>query len=165
MSPLTIVERYSRKLPHIPARLRPLFITYSTFQRWHLPPGARTLALKHVLFGHPSDYYVHVVVVMPDHVHLVMTLPHALDNRALPLAEAMKGIKGVSSRRIKQLLGRQEPVWLIESYDHIVRRSEGLEHTCEYVLQNPVRAGLVANPDDYPWLWRAWLEGKDRGLV
>jgi hypothetical protein len=24
---------------------------------------------------------------------------------------------------------------------------------CEYIRQNPVKAGLVGRPEDYPWLW------------
>ena len=117
--------------------------------------------MRHVIYGHPKQYFIHVAVVMPDHVHLVMTLPHALSDDARSLAAIMKGIKGVSARRIHQLLGRTGPVWLTESYDHVVRREEGLEKTCEYVLQNPVRAGLVTSPENYPWLWRSWIEGRN----
>jgi putative transposase len=92
---------------------------------------------------------------MPDHVHLVMTLPHAFNDGARSLAAVMKSIKGVSARRINELLGRNDHVWQIESYDHVVRRSEGVRAVCDYALQNPVRAGLVKHVDDYPWLWRS----------
>jgi len=48
-----------------------------------------------------------VAVIMPDHVHLIFTLLQGEDELPCSLAEVMKGIKGVSSRRINQLLGRR----------------------------------------------------------
>jgi len=66
----------------------------------------------------------------------------------------------VSARRINQLLGRSKPVWLDESFDHVVRLSEASEAKFAYVCNNPVRAGLVSRTDDYPWLWRSWIEGR-----
>ena len=157
---LAVDDRYRRYLPHIAAWGRPLFITFATYQRWVLPPGARTLALRHAIHAHRRDCFIHLAVVMLDHVHLIMTLAHPLDTGAKSLASVMKGIKGVSARRINHLLGRVGHVWQDESFDHDIRRAEGLERVCDYVIQNPVRAGLVAAPDDYPWLWRVWLEGR-----
>lgn len=103
---------------------------------------------------------MHTAVVMPDHVHVAMSLPHPLTEDARSLAAIMKGIEGTSARRINQFRKSSETVWLTESYDHVVRRAEGLPNVCEYILQNPVRAGLVTAIDDYPWIWRAWLEGR-----
>jgi len=160
MNALSIANGYRRNLPHIHVRERPLFITYGTFRRWCLPPAARTIALKHVLYAHIRQCFVHVVVIMPDHVHIVMTLPHALTADARSFAAILKGIKGVSARRINEFFGRRDHVWLVESFDRVVRRAEGLMSVCNYVIENPVRAGLASSPDEYPWLWRAWLEGR-----
>jgi len=101
-----------------------------------------------------------VALVMPDHVHLIFTLLHDQDDVPYPLAEVMKGIKGVSARRINQLLGRSGTLWLDESFDHVVRNFESSQAKLEYVCDNPVRAGLVGSADEYPWLWRVWVEGK-----
>jgi putative transposase len=157
---LTISDYYERNLPHIAARERPLFITFATRGRWKLPPGARTIALRHIVWGHGVSYFIHVAVVMPDHVHFVMTLPHSLAADSRSLGSVMKSIKGVSARRINQLLGRKERVWQVESFDHDIRRLEGFQQVCLYILDNPIRAGLAASVDDYPWIWRAWLEGR-----
>jgi hypothetical protein len=40
-----------------------------------------------------------------------------------------------------------------------LRSDESARSKAEYVCQNPVRHGLVANENDYPWLWREWVEG------
>jgi len=100
-----------------------------------------------------------VAIIMPDHVHLIFTLLQGEDELTCSLAEVMKGIKGVSSRRINQLLRRKKPVWQDENFDHIVRDSERSLAKFEYVCNNPVHAGLVSCADEYPWLWRSWVEG------
>ncbi len=103
---------------------------------------------------------MHVAVVMPDHVHLIFTLLRGEDELPCSLAEVMKGIKGVSARRINQLLGRRGRLWQDESFDHVVRDSEWSLAKFAYVCNNPVRAGLVRCADEYPWLWRSWVEGR-----
>jgi hypothetical protein len=55
---------------------------------------------------------------------------------------------------INRRLSRQGPVWQEESFDHVVRSSEGLDAKVEYVLQNPVRKGLAADWREYPWAWQ-----------
>ena len=152
---------YRRRRPHIVRIDRPIFLTFVTFNRWRLPPGARTLALRHVMFEHLRKFYVHVAVIMPDHVHLVLRLLR----EDVSLAEITKAMKGIASRRINQLLVRSGTVWRDESFDHVVRSCEWSRRKIDYVCNNPVRAGLVANADEYPWLWRAWVEGGDHGWL
>ncbi|HEX9984893.1 MAG TPA: transposase [Thermoanaerobaculia bacterium] len=150
------MEVYRRHLPHIVLRGHPLFITFCTVGRWRLPPAARTIALKHCLHEHAKTTFVHVAVIMPDHVHLVLTL----EEDAPPLSLILKSIKGVSARRINQFLHSRGEVWQGESMDHVIRAEAGVHQTCAYVTQNPVRAGLVKCPEAYPWLWRAHVEGR-----
>jgi REP element-mobilizing transposase RayT len=87
---------------------------------------------------------------MPDHAHLVAT-PY----EEWTLARIMQRIKGVSSHRINHLNAMSGRLWQHESFDHILRSDESLGKKIEYICQNPVRAGLVATPEEYPWLWRA----------
>ena len=71
----------------------------------------------------------------------------------------MQRIKGVSSHRINALLSRSGALWTEESFDRIIRGADDLEKKVTYIVMNPVAAGLVQHPDDYPWLWRSWVEG------
>jgi hypothetical protein len=64
----------------------------------------------------------------------------------------MKGIKGVSARRINQRLGRKGSLWQDESFDRIMRAGE-FEFKKNYIMANPVDAGLCKKPEEYPWLW------------
>jgi REP element-mobilizing transposase RayT len=115
---------YRRTLPHIVRYDRPLFITWSTYKRWILPPGARTIALRHLLFEHLLRIWVDVAVIMPDHVHMILSLleTRQFDDRVL--SRIMKSIKGISARNINLLLKRRGPVWRDESFDHVVRKTE-----------------------------------------
>jgi len=97
---------------------------------------------------------LYVVAVMPDHVHMIFT-PLVDDDEleVVSLARIMDAIKGASAHKINRELGRKGHVWQAESFDHVMRSSEGLDKKIQYVLENPVRAGLVADPAIYPWLW------------
>src|SRR5262249_8741574 len=89
---------------------------------------------------------------MPDHVHLILT-PLADDNGEISLLEIMQAIKSTSAHRINKYLGRKGHLWQEESFDHAMREVENTRAKIEYLPGNPVRAGLVASPHDYKWLW------------
>lgn len=97
----------------------------------------------------------HTVVVMPDHVHMLFT---PLDGWSL--ATIMKRVKGPAAREINLLLGRRGALWQDESFDRILTSDEDVRRKGEYIAENPVRAGLVTSADEYPWLWREWIDGK-----
>ncbi len=94
------------------------------------------------------------VVVMPDHVHLLMMpLRRNADGWPFPLVDILQCLKSTTAHRINRLLGISGPVWEEESFDHVLRSDESLKEKCEYIRQNPVKAGLVQRPGDYRWLW------------
>ena len=101
---------------------------------------------------------LHTFIVMPDHVHIVLTPLLDQAGHLNGIADILHGLKGVSGRKINQALDRKGPVWQHESHDHQIRNDEALRAKCEYIAQNPVRAGLVKTPDEYPWLWREWID-------
>jgi len=116
--------------------------------------------LEHILFDRGRKMDLHAAVVMPDHVHIVLTPLPSSHGEEYGLADILKGLKGASARTVNRLLGRRGPVWQHESFDHEIRRDESLRQKCEYVAQNPVRRRLTATPEDYRWLWREWIEGR-----
>jgi REP element-mobilizing transposase RayT len=150
---------YRRNLPHIHGPGRTLFVTFSTWQKLALIPEARGLVLLHCLHDNGTKLAMHAVVVMPDHVHLLFTPLTDNEGTHFGIAEIMSGIKGASAHSVNRLLGRRGRLWNVESYDHVVRLNKGVRDTAAYICRNPVRAGLVAAEDDYPRLWREWVEG------
>lgn len=68
------------------------------------------------------------------------------------LQEITKPLKGVSARKINMLLGRTGSLWVDESFDRIIRDEDDWREKYGYIMNNPVKAGLVEKPEDYPWL-------------
>ena len=90
-------------------------------------------------------YSLHAFVVMPNHVHLLVT-PSVVATRWLgPL-------KGFTGHAANQLLGiKGQPFWQDESYDHLVRDDREFERVRDYIERNPVKAGLVESVENFRW--------------
>jgi REP element-mobilizing transposase RayT len=117
---------------------------------------ARDIVLRSCLHEHERTIDLDVAVVMPDHAHLIFTPRiNFAASSTYPLAEITKAVKGASSHLINRRLGTHQRIWQEESFDHVLRASEKLREKIEYVINNPVRKGLVANSIDYPWSWSA----------
>jgi putative transposase len=144
---------YRRKLPHYQPDFKALFITFSTHHRWILPESVRQIVIDTCLAGNGRKFALQAVVVMPDHVHIVLT-PKYGENGTVSIAEIMQAIKGASAHGINKALGRKGKVWEEESFDRALRCEESVGDKVDYILGNPVGAGLAKNPLEYRWLWR-----------
>ena len=172
--------QHHRRLPHIYPEGKPLFITWhlhgSLPHSSYPPPGKLNAGQAFVWIDRHLDaarsgplylkqepiaqlviasirynaeqlqhYELHAFVVMANHVHLLV-LPRVNPSRFL------QSVKGYTAREANRLLGRTgQPFWQAESYDHWVRDDGEWERIKAYVENNPVKAGLVANAEDYPW--------------
>ena len=150
--PMSRRYEYRRTLPHYQGNRQAIFATFATHHRWHLPEIARDLVVEACLHLHETRCTLHGFVVMPDHVHLVFT-PLADDCGPVSLPEILQKVKSESAHWINKLLGRKGRVWQDESFDHVLRRAEGIGAKLEYIRSNPVRAGLVKEPGAYKWMW------------
>lgn len=144
---------YRRKLPHYQKADRAAFITFRKLLLSPFRAEARDLILQHCLHDHGIEYQLHAAVVMPEHVHLMLTPLRARDDWPYSLPAILKLIKGTSARSVNKLMGSSGPVWQEESFDHVVRSEGGFNKKLEYIRQNPVRRRLVERPEEYPWLW------------
>ena len=95
-------------------------------------------------------------VVMPDHVHWLVTLGN------LPLEDLMRDTKSHSGFYVKRHIEQQggnapKAIWQEGYHDHALREEEDILEVARYIVMNPVRAGLVRSVREYP-LWDAkWL--------
>ena len=80
-------------------------------------------------------------------------MPLADGNGNFSIPEIMQGIKGTSAHRINRLLHRKGLVWQQESFDHVLRQEESIRAKIEYLIRNPVGAGLVRSAEEYPLVW------------
>jgi REP element-mobilizing transposase RayT len=144
---------YRRNLPHLQKFDRPLFITFCKRTQEPLSPAARSLVLEHCLTGNNWTILLHAAVIMPEHVHLLLTPLRKTDGWPFPLKDILRLIKGPSARSVNSLTGVHGALWQDESFDHVLRSNENFDEKLEYIRQNPVRRALAANPEEYPWLW------------
>jgi len=151
--PLNRQYEYRRKLPHYQKAGRSLFITFRKNTRDPFSPEARDAILKHCLFDNGKRYELHAAVIMPEHVHLLLTPLRDEQGWPYGLPSILKALKGASARTVNKLTGSHGPVWQEESFDHVPRKQEKWEQIVDYISQNPVRRGLVESPTAYPWLW------------
>ena len=144
---------YRRRLPHYQTASGALFVTFRTFARSVLPDHARDLVMQHCLHDRGTRIQLSAAVVMPTHVHLLFWALRDATGWPIPLVDIMQSLKGSSAHSLNKLLRKSGPVWDEESFDHVLRSDESWQQKREYIRQNPVRAGLVRRPEDYPWLW------------
>jgi REP element-mobilizing transposase RayT len=146
---------YRRQLPHLQCDDKPHFVTFCTDRRWILPECVRSVVLDCCLHDNGAKFDLRVAVVMPDHVHMIfMPLVNREGMEVYSLGEIMDAVKGASAHQVNNLLGRRGRVWQQESFDHVLRSSESLDAKISYLLENPVRAGLVSEWSHYAWLWK-----------
>jgi REP element-mobilizing transposase RayT len=117
-------------------------------------------------------YRLLAFVVMPNHVHLLLT-PLAvervaegqagkLDPQYVPLAKITQSLKGYTAREANQLLGRTgQPFWQDESYDHWARSEAEVGRIAIYIESDPVRSGIVTSVEDWRWS-SAWERRQGR---
>ncbi len=87
---------------------------------------------------------------MPNHVHLLAT-------PALALPKLTKSLKGITSKRANTMLAMTGTCfWQEESYDHRVRNEREFEKIRSYIEENPVRAGLAGEANEYRWSSAGW---------
>lgn len=93
------------------------------------------------------DNHVHAWVLMPDHIHVLLTL-----GGTESLSHLMNRVKAASSRAAHMLTGSRAPFWDDAFHDHALRRNEETAIAARYVIGNPVRASLT----ETIWTWPFW---------
>jgi REP element-mobilizing transposase RayT len=86
-------------------------------------------------------------VVMPDHVHFFITAA----GDAADLSATIGKWKEWTAKRLRAASAISAPLWQPEFFDHLLRSDESRAEKWLYVRENPVRAGLVARAEDWPY--------------
>ena len=99
---------------------------------------------------------------MPNHVHLLFqpkeTTPESavgesrigeMEDSKSPLSKIMHSLKSYTAHEANRILHRSGVFWQSESYDHWVRDDDELERIVDYIMANPVKAGMVKNPHEW----------------
>lgn len=88
-----------------------------------------------------GKWYVHLVVLMPDHLHAILSFA-----RELGIAKSISAWKQYQAREI----GIK---WQRDFFEHRIRSTEEFFEKSAYIRENPVRAGLVASAKEWLYVW------------
>ena len=109
-------------------------------------------------------YELIAYTIMYNHVHILInttgfntstSIDKSGKTKNYPLADTMRLLKGSTSRACNNSLGRKGAFWHHESYDHFVRNEEELNRIIKYIVNNPVKAGLVDDWQDWKFTFLA----------
>lgn len=94
-------------------------------------------------YSDKSEIPVYAYCIMPDHVHSLISA-----SSKKGIVEFVREIKSLSTRLLWKY-GYTGKIWQTSFYDHFLRKHEDLKTTARYIINNPVRAGLVERWDNY----------------
>jgi REP element-mobilizing transposase RayT len=117
---------------------------------WLAQPKVAAIVETSIRFYAPAHYQLHAYCVMSNHVHMVISLPAAL---AKPFSQTLQAQKRYSATQANRLLGLSGQFWHRESYDHVIRSGAEFDRVVAYVVNNPVKAGLVTDWRDWPYTY------------
>jgi len=139
-----------KKLPHkIPEWVepgKPYFITINCLSRG----STSQLTLPHIASNiHKSmlecqiqgKWWIHLLILMPDHLHTIISFA-----RDIPMARAISDWKRYAASNLGI-------IWQRDFFDHRLRNRNELTEKWNYVLENPVRKGLVTKSNAWPYIW------------
>ncbi len=125
----------------------PHFVTFSCYRRRLLlqPPASRDL-LEATLERIRRWYGIFIMgyVIMPEHVHLLLSEPERTT-----LAVAIQMLKQIVGKKLSA--ADRSPFWQRRYYDRNIHRHDEFVNALNYIHYNPVKRGLVKEPDDWRW--------------
>jgi putative transposase len=92
-----------------------------------------------------KKYLLHEFVVMPEHLHVIIT------PTKITLERAMQCIKGGFSFQLNKNLRVKKEVWQPSFFDRRIRNSLEYQKFKDYIWQNPVKRFLARTPEEYPY--------------
>ena len=88
---------------------------------------------------HHPNVEIDESIVMPNHLHGIISLDGRSDDRLKSISEIIRGFKTFSARRINKILDRKgTPIWQRNYYERIVRTEDELENVRHYIINNPM---------------------------
>lgn len=152
--PRGVPTRPVRKtLPHeVPLWLHPseenYFITICCRERGRnrlAKPGVAPALIETIKHRNERQlWYAHLVVIMPDHVHLLVSF-----------GQIQMRIQCVVSKWKEWTAKSLGIRWQRDFFEHRLRKEESFREKADYILANPVRARLVERWEDWPYIFIA----------
>jgi REP element-mobilizing transposase RayT len=141
------VGRFRSNLPHWKLSGSTYFITFCVKERAIKPfcnSVNANIVEQAIYHYHGKQCNIDNYVIMPDHVHLLMTPHPSFDFRNI-----LENLKRYTARMINKDSQIHGSFWQTESFDHLVRNMGYWVRYFDYIHNNPAKAGLVKNPNEY----------------
>ena len=119
--------------------------------RYLAQPAAAEAYVTNLANGTRQLYQLGPWIVMPNHAHLLLKPQCDERHEPIRLSRIMQHIKGASAVEINRALQRTGTFWQHESFDHVIRDAREFQRIAHYIENNPVKAGLCAEPEAWAW--------------
>lgn len=160
--PASIIADWKRELVSKPGREQKKEM-YSRIEKY-LDQGHGSLLLQNpragkivneaIIFYDGKKYVLHAWCVMPNHVHMLVTLLSGIT-----LTDIVRPLKSYTSKHIHDALGGSGRLWQPDFFDRLIRDGEHFEKVARYIEWNPVKAGLCDDPALWPFTSFGWFIG------
>jgi REP element-mobilizing transposase RayT len=152
--PQALLEQWRQALAHRPQneaapRLRrclEVHLDKGAGSAWMRRPEIAGKVEDALLHFDGQRYRIQAWVVMPNHVHALLTPIVGWD-----LGKILHSWKSFTSNECNKLLGRVGEFWQRETWDRYVRDERHYWNAIRYIENNPVKAGLSRKPEDWRW--------------
>ena len=155
------------------ARFEEILDKAETGPRWLADSRVAQIVANSLRYRDGRVYDLSAYSIMSAHVHAVFTpllnaasLTEVKNSHPLrfvssdpTLSAIMQSLKGYTAHEANKVLGRSGPFWEVESYDHEIKDEEEYGRVIRYVLNNPVKAGLVSHWSEWRWNYRKGTTG------
>ncbi|MCK9484272.1 MAG: transposase [Candidatus Marinimicrobia bacterium] len=139
---ITLNDRYFMKIDRILDQCR-------SGNRYLQNPEIAKIVASALRYFDKNEYRLICYTIMPNHVHTLFTL----EKHSRPVSKIMQSLKGFTAHEANLILKQKGVFWQNESYDHIIRDERDLKNKIKYVINNPVKAGLVELAEDWTWTY------------
>ncbi len=128
------------------------YLSKNISPHWLMKPELAVIVYDSLLFGNTKSYELHCFCIMPNHVHVLLTLKKK-ENDPHSLPYIMQNHKRLTARKCNQLLDRTGQFCHREYFDHYCRTNEEFYSIVWYILNNPVKAKLIKNWQEWKFTW------------
>lgn len=118
---------------------------------WLSQPEIAEKVVESLHYRDGRVYDLDSFTIMSNHVHALFTPLEKEEDSYHSLASIMQSLKGYVAWVANDILKRKGQFWQHESYDHFVRDTAEQNRIRQYILNNPVKAGLVSDWTEWPW--------------
>jgi len=109
----------------------------------------RAILSYSLFFDNKIKYDLYAFCIMTNHVHIVIKPLIKDADKHYSITEIMRTLKSTTAHKINTVRNSKGKVWMTESYDHIVKDEKELINILNYVINNPVKSGMIERWEDW----------------